>query len=104
MVENGECLYCGVSFERATARQRFCCDAHRLRAWRQKRRVENRLPVYTLSAEQLHDLRDVKKVSHEAANTIAKVASVAGKELAGDVLDAVWDVMINMGYRVEVMS
>lgn len=101
-VERVVCEVCNRSYFRKNSRGKYCSDRCRQFAYENRKRILKRAVGYSLDARQLDDVNAVKKVSAEAASTILKVASIAGKDLAGDVLDAVWDVMINLGYRVEV--
>lgn len=101
-VNMGRCEVCGKSLKHKKSGAKFCCDAHRQFAYDNRQRVTKRASHYSLTAQELDDVNAVKKVSHDAAATILKVSSVAGRDLAHEVLDAVWDVMINLGYRVEV--
>lgn len=104
MSEKCVCEVCNRSYFRKNSKGRYCSNKCRQWAYQNRQRVLKRAAGYAMSGKELDDILMVKGVSHEAASMILKVSSVAGRDLAREVLDGVWDVMIKMGYRVEVLK
>lgn len=104
MSEKCACEVCNRSYFRKNSKGRYCSNKCRQWAYQNRQRVLKRAAGYAMTGRELDDILMVKKVSTDAAAMILKVSSVAGRDLAREVLDGVWDIMIKMGYRVEVLK
>lgn len=104
MSEKHVCEVCRRSYFRKNSRGRFCSNKCRQWAFDNRKRVLKRAAGYELTPEQLDDVNAIKVVSPDASQVVLKVCSLAGKDLASEVLDAVWDVMINLGHIPEVRA
>lgn len=98
MAERVQCEVCRGWFYRERSTGKYCSDKCRQWAYANRKRVNARAAGYSLDARQLDDLKTVRNVSHEAELMVLKVCSVAGRELAGEVLDGVWSILVKLGY------
>lgn len=92
------CLWCSKSLPAGTrADTKYCCGAHRTAAYHARKMALKRTRALSLDMFQQQDLLTVRKVSVIAADCVERVCAVAGKELASEVLDAVWDIAAQCG-------
>lgn len=96
LVSRGLCEVCGCGFDRSSTRAKYCTPSHRQWAYRNRKRVTERMKGYMLDAGSLKDLVQVRKISPAAELMVLKVCSVAGRELACDVLDGIFAVVSSL--------
>lgn len=92
-----QCVICGNSFEATRKDARYCSGKCRQAAAYERKRVESRSKANLLDLFDMQDVRTISKYTAEGAATIVKVAAVAGKELAREVLDGYWAVLVACG-------
>lgn len=91
------CDVCGKQFWADRIGTKYDSNKCRQWAYQNRKRIKNKALSYGLTPEQNEDLRKIGAYSEKAYATVLRVASVAGRDIASDVLDACWDILIQTG-------
>lgn len=99
-----KCEVCPKWFNRERRTGKYCSDKCRQWAYQNRKRVHARAVGYALTPAQLDDVKTIQAVSYEASSVVLKVCSVAGKELAAEVLDGMWSLLVHVGFMDKVVE
>jgi len=94
----GKCIVCGKKFK-SGQRADTLYDSPKCRsvAYRQRKKAERQLKAANLDMFQQQDLKALSERSAVAAEFVKRVASLFGKEIAEESLDAFWDLAYQCG-------
>jgi glycerol-3-phosphate dehydrogenase len=88
------CTVCNTNFETKRRSSLYCSDACRSRAYRLRHAVKRAAATRGLSPGDHKDVITLARYSSEAAETVVKVAALCGAELAREVLDGYWSLLV----------
>jgi len=98
MSDTGCCDWCGKRLPKGSRPSRkFHSDSCRQLAFQNRQRVTAKLTAVALPPDAQEDLKRLGQFSKQCADMVRHVANVAGRELAEEVLDGVWDVLVQTG-------
>lgn len=91
------CIICNNILYDKKRGAKYCSDACRSKAHYERKKVDQRFKNNVLNMFEMQDVRAIAKYTEEGAATIVKIATVAGAELAREVLDGYWAVLVACG-------
>jgi predicted nucleic acid-binding Zn ribbon protein len=99
-----QCIICNTKFKASRYDAKYCSTKCRSKAYYERRKVEQKYKNNVLTMFEMQDVRTIAKYAPEGAATVVKVATVAGAELAREVLDGYWAVLVACGQLNEPKS
>lgn len=87
------CVNCGNGFTGKRADAKTCSDACRSAVYYKRKTATKRWKDCNLDLFDSEDVRLLGRISYDAAEVIIKVANVAGREVAKQVIDGMCDLL-----------
>lgn len=100
--ESGRCETCNRSLKGRRSDAKFCSDRCRRFAFDNRKRMEKRLKIFSFTPDENADVLLLAKVSRPAADAVARVVALAGRDLGNEVLDGMWDLLVQLPGFVEM--
>lgn len=94
--EKGKCEVCRKSLEGKRMGAKYCTPSHRQWAYNNRKRIARKQLTYLVDPDATADLKFLESISKPAADMVRRVASLAGRDIASDVLGGVWDVLVKL--------
>lgn len=95
--EPARCDVCGRKYVPTRSGQKYCSRRCNQWAYDNRQRVLKKEARYRLTDDEAEDLRVIAEVSEMAERVVLRVSALAGRDLAVEVLNAVWDVVARLG-------
>ena len=91
------CVICGTGFSGKRRDAKTCSDNCRSKASYQRKTALKRWQDCNLDLFDEEDVRRLGRISYDAAEVVIKVANVAGREVAKQVIDGMCDLLTKSG-------
>lgn len=94
--EVGKCEVCAKSLRGRRLGTKYCCVSHQQWAYKNRKRVAKKALSYLVDPDATADLHFLETISKPAADCVKMIASVAGRDIANDVLGGMWDILVKL--------
>lgn len=94
------CPVCGKTFEAKRSDQMYDSPKCRSLASYYRRSTEKNIKGRLLSHAERRDVYTLRKYSAEAADVVDRVAAVCGVQIAQEVLDGYWSILVALGVQL----
>lgn len=89
-----QCHVCGKYFEASRSDAKYCSHTCASKASYRRKQIAKSKSSRLLSVSEMQDVATLRKYSQEAADVVERVASVCGTDIAQEVLDGYWALLV----------